>query len=223
MADERYPNDRYSNEDEEYKRRDEDEDEENEEEEYEDIEEGSGKGKITGFLILFIILFIVSTGLLAYFQFYQPNGNFKLTFDKRQITAQQVDKLKKSNNQLQSAVDSLKSANKQKLALIDSLKGGNGNKSKAGSTSDRGGASISGTYYKVQIGAFESFSFDRYGDKVTNLTFEEQNGVLKLTLGRFKEANAARAFRRDLVEIGIEDAFVAKMRNGKRQKIIKSF
>jgi hypothetical protein len=223
MADERYPDDRYSNEDEEYNRRDEDEDEENDEEEYEDIEEGSGKGKVTGFLILFIILFIVSTGLLAYFQFYQPNGDFKLTFDKRQVTSQQVDQMKKSNNQLQNAVDSLKAANQKKLAVIDSLSGDKDTTGKASSTGNRGGASISGTYYKVQIGAFESFSFDRYGDKVTNLTFEEKNGVLKLTLGRFKEANAARAFRRDLVEIGLEGAFVAKMRNGKRLKIIKSF
>ncbi len=224
MADERYDNDRYSNEDEEYNRRDEEEeDEDNEEEEYEDIEEGSGKGKITGFLILFIILFIVSTGLLAYFQFYQPNGSFKLTFDKRQVTAQQVDKMKESNNQLQSAVDSLKAVNQKKLAVIDSLKSNKDTTRQASFTGNKGGASISGTYYKVQIGAFESFSFDRYGDKVTNLTFEEQNGVLKLTLGRFKEANAARAFRRDLVEIGLEDPFVAKMKNGKRVKIIKAF
>lgn len=223
MADERYPDDRYSNEDQEYNRRDEDEDEENEEEEYEDIEEGSGKGKLTGFLILFIILFIVSTSLLAYFQFYQPNGDFKLTFDKRQVTAQQVEKMKKSNNQLQSAVDSLKAANQKKLAIIDSLKSNKDTSSQASFTGNKGGASISGTYYKVQIGAFESFSFDRYGDKVTNLTFEEKNGLLKLTLGRFKKANAARAFRRDLVEIGLKDAFIAKMRNGKRVKIIKSF
>lgn len=220
MADERYPNDRYNNEEEEYNERDE-EDVDNEEEEDEDYEEveGSGKGMVTGFLIVFIILFVASTSLLVYFQFVQPDGSFKVTFKKRQTPVQQAEQLKQDKKQLQQTVDSLKKANQKQVAIVDSLRG-----SSSSSGSNQGGASISGTYYEVQIGAFESFSFDRYGDKVTNLTFKKGNdGVLKLTLGRFKEANAARAFRRDIVDIGLEDAFIAKMKNGKRIDIIKSF
>lgn len=226
MADDQDSRNRYSNEDEEYenrnRRRGEEEDEDEEEEDYEEVEEG-GKGTLTGFLILFILLFIATAGLLGYFQFYQPDGSFKLTFQKRQITATQVNDLKQENQQLTQVVDSLKQENQQKQALVDSMQNSAKGSDGPGNASFAGGAAISGTYYLVQIGAFESFSFDRYGDNVTNLTFQNNDGVLKLTLGRFKEANAARAFRRDLVEIGMEDAFVAKMENGERVKIIKSF
>ena len=223
MADDRNRNDRYNNEDEEYNERNEEEvdNEEEDEEDYEEVE-GSGKGTLTGFLILFIILFVAAAGLLTYFQFIKPDGSFELSFKKRQVSGKKVEKLEANNQQLQQAVDSLKAANQQKLALVDSLRN-SGSGSSGNSGNNKGGAAISGTYYSVQIGAFESFSFERYGDKVTNLSFREENGVLKLTLGRFKEANAARAFRRDLVEIGIEDAFIAKMKNGKRVDIIESY
>ena len=226
MADDQDARNRYSNEDEEYenrnRRRGEAEDEDEEEEDYEEVEEG-GKGTLTGFLILFIILFVAAAGLLGYFQFYQPDGSFKLTFQKRQITTAQVKELKQENKQLTQVVDSLKKENQQKQAMVDSMQGSGNSADGSGNASLAGGAEISGTYYLVQIGAFESFSFDRYGDRVTNLTFRNDDGVLKLTLGRFKEANAARAFRRDLAEIGMEDAFIAKMRDGKRLDIVQSF
>lgn len=220
MADDRYSSNRYSNEDEEYQDREDQNEEEEDEEDYEEVEEG-GKGKLTGFLILFIILFVASTGLLTYFQFIQPDGSFAFSFQKRQISAEQVQQLQQKNKQLGQVVDSLTSEVDQQQSTIDSFQMAASSGGSSGTTT--GGADISGTYYAVQIGAFESFSFDRYGDRVTNLTFRNEDGVLKLTLGRFKEANAARAFRRDMVEIGMKDAFVAKMKDGQRLEIIQSF
>lgn len=215
MADEHYHRNRYGNENEGYQNRNEGNEEE---EEYEEVEEG-GKGKLTGFLILFIILFVVSTGLLTYFQFIQPDGSFALTFEKQAVSKSDLKALKQENKQLTQLADSLKEENERSQQVLDSLKMA----SSGGKGQQVSETSMSGQYYVVQIGAFESFSFDRYGDNVTNLKFNKDNGVLKITLGKFKEANAARAFRRDLAKLGLEDAFIYKMKDGERVGVVESY
>lgn len=217
MADERDPRNRYRDRNE---RNEEAVEEEQDEEAYEEVEEG-GKGALTGFLILFIILFVLSTGLLVYFQFYQGNGEWKLTFKHKNAQEQPVEELKKENKGLKSEIKALEEEHEQTKANLEEAR------KKAEQTSSGqskiGGADISGKYYEVQIGAFKSFDFNRYGNNITNLTFSTEDGVKKLSLGRFKEANAARAFRRDLTRIGLEDAFIVKKKNGKRVEIIESF
>jgi len=208
MADERDPRNRFRNEE---------ADEENEEEAYEEVET-NGRGALIGFLILFIVLFLISTGLLFYYQFYQGSDGWKFTFKKDNIGRQDVKQLRSQKDKLTTRLDSFETQLGRKNEKVQQLQTKLENQA-----SQKGGADISGTYFEVQIGAFQSFSFDRYGDQVTNLTFNNEDGMKKLTVGRFKEANAARAFRRDLVRMGVEDAFIVKKKNGKRVKIIESY
>lgn len=209
MADERDPRNRFRNE--------EAEEEENEEE-YEEVE-SNGRGALVGFLILFIILFLVSTGLLFYYQFYQGDG-WHFTLKKDNISQTEVNNLREKNDKLKSRTDSLKTQLESKTQKVQDLKTESGSQSQS---TQQGGAVISGTYFEVQIGAFNSFSFERYGDQVTNLVFHNEGGMKKLALGRFKEKNAARAFRRDLSGMGLEDAFIVKKKDGRRIQIIESY
>ncbi len=208
MANEQDPQNRFRN-----------REDENEEEEYEEVEE-NGRGALIGFLILFIILFLVSTGLLFYYQFYQGSDGWHFTFKKQEINVSEAQQLKNNNKKLKASLDSLKSELKDKETKIDMLQD---NKDRQGTTSAEGGADISGTYYEVQIGAFKSFDFERYSKDVTNLTFINKGGRKKLQLGKFKKPNPARAFRRDLVKLGLEDAFIVKKKNGQRIEVIESY
>lgn len=210
MADEQDPRNRFRNQQ---------EDDNEEEEAYEEVEE-NGKGALIGFLILFIILFLVSTGLLFYYQFYQGSDGWRFSFKKQEISVTEAEQLKNNNKKLEASLDSMKTELKEKATKVDMLQE---NQTTGGGGSSKGGADISGTYYEVQVGAFKSFDFDRYNHNVTNLTFVNKGGLKKLNLGRFKKPNPARAFRRDLVKLGLEDAFIVKKENGQRIKIIESY
>ncbi len=215
MVEERDPRNRYRNEE------SKEEEEENNEGDYEEVEE-NGRGALIGFLILFIILFLVSTGLLFYYQFYQGDDGWKFTFKKDYIGKSDVKDLEKEKSKLNEKVDTLESRLARKKQKIEELRQ-NRTTTSGSASAQKGGADISGIYYEVQIGAFRSFNFDKYGSEVTNLTFHNEGEMKKLALGKFKKPNAARAFVRDLNRIGLKDAFIVKKENGRRIEIIESY
>lgn len=179
--------------------------------------ENSGKGGLIAALVIFIILFLAATGLLFYFQFYQ-NGQVKLSFKKRDpVDKEKLTAVKIENENLKSKLDSLEFelASKASNAYNQSP-----------DTSGAGmGVSqpkeVSGTVFEVQVGAFQYFDPSQYdGQLTTNMTFDYTNGMVKITIGRFRDADIARQFRRDVVRMGIRDAFIVKKVDGVRQEII---
>lgn len=76
--------------------------------------------------------------------------------------------------------------------------------------------SMSGTFYEVQIGAFQEFNLDKYMEEFANLKGEVHNGMDKYTLAKFRSKAKAQRFRNDIKKMGIQDAFIVKKRDGER-------
>ena len=71
--------------------------------------------------------------------------------------------------------------------------------------------------YSVQIGAFSENSYTLLSETLAGIS---SNGELfKYSIGLFKTLSEAQDFRKELVKIGFEDAFVASYVNGVRKGI----
>ncbi|MFA0963465.1 SPOR domain-containing protein [Roseivirga sp. BDSF3-8] len=71
-----------------------------------------------------------------------------------------------------------------------------------------------GLYYQVQIGAFRDFDLSGYREQLLGLGIETVGDVNKYTLGRFSSFERARSFRRDIIRLGIDSAFIIAYLNG---------
>lgn len=74
-----------------------------------------------------------------------------------------------------------------------------------------------GLVYKVQLGAFVHFDINKYL-KDTGEAFEGENkdGMNKYTVGQFREYEVAEAFKKDVQKMGIKDAWITPLIDGKR-------
>ena len=179
------------------------EDHENDEEiEIEEAKRGSG---IYILLALFIILFLNSASLFLYFQCYIGQGKWDFTFQKQtHLSEKSAQNQEAEIKVLMTKMDSLENA----LSIVS-------NKYQEGtplfSMND------SGETFEVQIGFFRSFDFNRYDSLLVNMNVEERNGAYKLMIGRFNNFDDACALRRDMIDMGIDGAFVVKKLNGVRE------
>ena len=73
-----------------------------------------------------------------------------------------------------------------------------------------------GIFYEVQIGAFEHFDLTAYNQQLVNLRMQNVDGLNKYTLGKFRKFNDAEAFHKDVVKLGIQDAFIRASEDGKK-------
>ncbi len=77
------------------------------------------------------------------------------------------------------------------------------------------------TVYSVQIGAFTEKSYPLLSESFTAIL---SNGeYLRYSIGVFKTLKEAQNFRKQLLKMGFEDAFVASFINGNRQQIHKPY
>jgi inosine/xanthosine triphosphate pyrophosphatase family protein len=74
----------------------------------------------------------------------------------------------------------------------------------------------SGVIFKVQIGAFRDRDMSKYFDNTDNFTGETDEGVQKITLGRFRDYWEADTFKKYLREMGVGDAWIVPYKDGKR-------
>ena len=79
--------------------------------------------------------------------------------------------------------------------------------------------SMEGTFYEVQIGAFEHFDLDKYMEDFAKLRGLMHDGLNKYTIARFRSKAKADRFMKDMKKIGVSDAFVAKYVDGERTKV----
>ncbi|MFC2113958.1 hypothetical protein ACFLRI_01265 [Bacteroidota bacterium] len=155
-------------------------------------------------LTVFIILFVTTASLFVYFQFYQGGGkwSFSLTKQPPDATSINQDLLMKIDN-LKAELDSLKQSLPDTSIQIQEY-------------SPLFTEDMQGEKFEVQIGYFKSYDFSLYLPYLVNMNVEKSKGSSKLLIGRFDNFQDACNFRRDMLDIGIQGAFVVKKVDGKR-------
>ena len=73
--------------------------------------------------------------------------------------------------------------------------------------------------YSVQVKSFVDNNVTLASEALTNTLFVKTNPFYSYSLGNFETLEEAQKFRRQLVDMGFEDAFVASYKEGKRIKI----
>jgi len=75
------------------------------------------------------------------------------------------------------------------------------------------------TIYSVQVKSFVENNATLASEALTNTLFVKTNPFYAYSLGNFETLEEAQSFRKQLVNIGFSDAFVASYKDGKRVKI----
>ena len=73
--------------------------------------------------------------------------------------------------------------------------------------------------YSVQVKSFVDNNVTLASEALTNTMFVKTNPFYSYSLGNFQTLEEAQKFRKELVDIGFNDAFVASYKEGKRIKI----
>jgi len=79
------------------------------------------------------------------------------------------------------------------------------------------------TIYSVQVKSFVDNNMSLASEALTNTLFVKTNPFYAYSLGNFETLAEAQSFRKELVDMGFKDAFVASYQNGKRIKIEEPF
>src|SRR5690606_8761256 len=79
------------------------------------------------------------------------------------------------------------------------------------------------TIYSVQVKSFVDNNMSLASAALTNTLFVKTNPFYAYSLGNFETLAEAQSFRKQLVDMGFKDAFVASYQNGKRIKIEEPF
>lgn len=73
--------------------------------------------------------------------------------------------------------------------------------------------------YSVQVKSFVDNNITLASEALTNTLFVKTNPFYSCSLGNFETLAEAQLFRKQLVDLGFEDAFVASYKEGKRLQI----
>lgn len=73
--------------------------------------------------------------------------------------------------------------------------------------------------YSVQVKSFVDNNITLASEALTNTMFVKTNPFFSYSLGNFGTLQEAQRFRKQLVDIGFQDAFVASYKDGKRLQI----
>lgn len=75
----------------------------------------------------------------------------------------------------------------------------------------------SGTWFKVQVGAFENIDMSEYFKNNPNFSGEEtEEGLQRITLGRFRDYWEADKFKKTLRKMGVKEAWIVPYKDGVR-------
>lgn len=77
--------------------------------------------------------------------------------------------------------------------------------------------------YAVQVGAFEEKDLSLYSESFVNFKEIRDEKYNKYALGNFESLNEAKQFRKELVSLGLTDAFIGVYLDGERIRIEKVF
>lgn len=79
------------------------------------------------------------------------------------------------------------------------------------------------TIYSVQVKSFVDNNVALASEALTNTLFVKTNPFYAYSLGNFETLTEAQSFRKQLVDMGFSDAFVASYQDGKRIRIEEPF
>jgi hypothetical protein len=79
------------------------------------------------------------------------------------------------------------------------------------------------TIYSVQVKSFVDNNVALASEALTNTLFVKTNPFYAYSLGNFETLSEAQSFRKQLVDMGFSDAFVASYQDGKRIRIEEPF
>lgn len=89
----------------------------------------------------------------------------------------------------------------------------------ASSTGAQTAVSTKGVLFKVQIGAFKKKDLSKFSQGNPSFQLDEKDGVMKYTIGMFKDYWEADTFKKYLREMGVKDAWIVAFKDGKRVPI----
>ena len=76
-----------------------------------------------------------------------------------------------------------------------------------------------GTWYRVQIGAFEERRIDNSLETTDKLSLETKDDLQKIALGRFRNYEDDKKLQTHLQNMGIKDAWIVTYKDGVRVPI----
>lgn len=202
-------------------------------EEQEEIEESfdqifpKGNGTPTSMgTWIFMVLFLITLSLLAYYQFYDGHS-FKMTFEHRSeaglskidsISAKYETQIAEITNQ-QSIIADLRTKvqelHKLNLELAEDTASSTGLLNNDGTPSTSSIDLNNGTYYQVQVIALQAYSPD-FGKSDFSFYVDKENGYSKMLIGAFSNETAVKELYQKVRRSGFDDAFIVKKVNGKR-------
>jgi len=77
--------------------------------------------------------------------------------------------------------------------------------------------------YAVQIGAFQEKEIQVYSENLIQFKEIYNEDFYKYSIGVFETLEEAQKFRREVVQLGFDDAFIASYSNGERLKIEEAY
>lgn len=80
----------------------------------------------------------------------------------------------------------------------------------------------SGIVFTVQIGAFEGFSLQSPNGRIEDVYQKENDGMKKVMLGRFTNLTHAQGFQKQMVELGLRNAYIVAYDNGQPIGLIEA-
>lgn len=146
---------------------------------------------ITGLLAVFILAFTSFSAGLSSNRFSRQDTNLLVSIDSLDAVKTRIDNLKAQNEEL-SLVKEFYLAKQ----FLDKE-----------------------TVYSVQVQSFVDNNLTLASDALTNTLFAKANPYYSYSLGTFETLKEAQDFRKQLVKIGFNDAFVASYKDGQRLKI----
>ena len=89
-------------------------------------------------------------------------------------------------------------------------------------TQEVSGVKVSGLFYSVQVGAFNRKIRSGELDQLQELNYYLSSGLYRYSSGKFTSIDKARERQKEVVSLGISDAFIVAFYNGERISIGKS-
>lgn len=133
------------------------------------------------------------------------------------------DRIKEKDDQIADYQDQVSSMRRE---LADAKKKAKSNTSSGSDVGSRNLATKSavsekGILFKVQIGAFKQKDLSDFSKSNPSFQLDTKDGVMKYTIGMFRDYWQADKFKKYLREMGVKDAWIVAYKDGKRVPIKK--
>jgi len=128
------------------------------------------------------------------------------------------DRIKEKDDQIADYQDQVSSLRRELTDAKKKAASGSGTENNS-SLASQTGVSDKGVLFKVQIGAFKKKDLSDFSKNNPSFQLDEKDGVMKYTIGIFKDYWEADTFKKYLREMGVKDAWIVAFKDGKRVPI----